>query len=383
MEKQSNIVRFNVLSSDLFKRVEVLSGFFSSKPVLPILGDFLFELTETSLAVTASDLSNAVVTTLPVKATGASKIAIPASILIDTLRNLPPQPIEVEINAAHHEAVIIAQNGRFKIACENHVDFPQVTQLEEAGIAINVGEFKKAIKQTLFAASKKNEMHPQICGLNITLNPDKGLTFVTTDGFRLVRHHINHEIKTAYQSFTLQSKSMQLLLQLLPSGEKEMQMVIVDKKKIHFKVAHLYIMVNIMEGTYPDYTRVIPAQLPHELRVNREAFYNAIKIIDCYANKTTYEICLKFSKDELKIAAEDLEFANKGETTLTCAYEGPDTYIGMNSTLLLEMVKNMQAEVVVLHFDKPQNAMVVTPAEEGKDTTLLMLIVPITLRKEI
>ena len=383
MEKQSNIVRFNVLSSDLFKRVEVLSGFFSSKPVLPILGDFLFELTETSLAVTASDLSNAVVTTLPVKATGASKIAVPASILIETLRNLPPQPIEVEINADHHEVVIMAQNGRFKIACENHVDFPKITQVEEAGIAVDIGQFKKAVKQTLFAASKKNDVHPQICGLNITLNPDKGLTFAATDGFRLVRHDINHEIKTAYHSLTLQSKSMQLLLQLLPSSEKEMQMVIVDKKKIHFKVAHLYIVVNIMEGAYPDYTRVIPAQLPHELRINREAFYNAIKIIDCYANKTTYEICLKFSKDALKIAAEDLEFANQGETKLACAYEGPDTYIGMNSTLLLEMVKNMQAEVMVLHFDKPQNAMVITPADEAKDTRLLMLIVPVTLRKEV
>lgn len=383
MEKQSNIVRFNVLSSDLFKRVEVLSGFFSSKPVLPILGDFLFELTETSLAVTASDLANAVVTTLPVKATKPSKIAVPAGIFIETLRNLPSQPIEVEINTDHHEMVIVAQNGRFKIACENHVDFPKVTQVEEEGTTVDIGQFKKAIKQTLFAASKKNDMHPQICGLNITLNPDKGLTFAATDGFRLVRYHINNGIKTAYNSFTLQSKSMQLLLQLLPSGEKEMQMVIVDKKKIHFKVAHLYIVANIMEGTYPDYTRVIPTQLPNQLTINRESFYNAVKIIDCYANKTTYEICLKFSKDQIKIAAEDLEFANKGETSLTCVYDGPDKYIGMNSTLLLEMVKNMQAEVMVLHFDKPQNAMVITPAQEEKGTTLLMLIVPITLKKEV
>lgn len=383
MEQQSNIVRFNVLSSDLFKRVEVLSGFFSSKPVLPILGDFLFELTETSLAVTASDLSNTVVTTLPVKATGPSKIAVPASILIETLRNLPAQPIEVEINTDRYEVVIMPQNGRLEIACENHVDFPKVTQVEEAGITIDIGQFKKAIKQTLFAASKKNDMHPQICGLNITLNPDKGLTFAATDGFRLVRHDINHAIKTTYNSLTLQSKSMQLLLQLLPNGAQEMQMVIVDKKKLHFKVAHLYIVVNIMEGTYPDYTRVIPAQLPHQLTINKDAFYNAVKLIDCYANKTSYEICLKFSKDQIKIAAEDLEFANRGETKLTCAYDGPDTYIGVHSSLLLEMVKNMQAEVMVLHFDKPQNAMVITPAQEAKDTKLLMLIVPITLKKEV
>ncbi len=378
--KISKSISFKVLSSDLFKSTVSLGSLVSGHPLLPILNNFLFEVSEDKLIIIGSDMYTSVVTELPVKGSGKTKIAVPGSLLIETLRNLPEQPIEVIVNEESYSMVIVTMNGRYQIACENYVDFPTIpSPMSTNSFPIEVRSFKKAIKQTLFAAGKDG-VNPQMCGINLSLKRD-GLTFASTDGHRLVRYHLAGGFGALVANVTLSNKSMQLLNQLLPDVEGKMFLIFEDKH-VYFDVDGLRIITAVVSGKYPDYERVIPSDNSFQLRVQTDALCNAVKIIEYYANRTTYEACLAIDKNTLEIWAEDLEFSNKGEVKIACAYSGEAMKIGVNAKLFLDITKHLPSKEVVIHFRGPQKAIILIPEEQKKGEDLLMLIMPVSLRNQ-
>jgi DNA polymerase-3 subunit beta len=372
-------MQIQVPSGSLFKTTAALSGLVSSHPVLPILNNFLFEIAADSVTITASDLYTTVITQLPSKSTGKGKIAVPASILIETLRNIPEQPLEIEIDTSQWSLLLITSNGRYRIACENPIDFPETPRAaEEKHLNVKTSVFKKALKQTIFAASK-DDMHPNICGLHVAVNPD-GMVFVATDGHRLARYRVNRPLDFLPESRTLASKSIQLLIQLL-SDQSEALSFFIDKKHVHFWSGSVHIVCSVIDDAFPDYDSVIPIESPYQLTIPTSSLRSAIKIIDFYASKSTHEVCWSIEKGNITIEGEDLEFSNKGEIKLACAYEGEPMKIGINAKLFFDMIKNVKDEEVVLHFESPQKAVVLRPTKQNQGEDLLMLIMPISLRK--
>src|SRR5882762_7375403 len=147
-------MKFIVSTTSLLKNLQTISGVINSSSVLPILEDFLFEIKSGNLTVFATDLETSMSTELKVEAKDSGRIAIPARILLDTLKTLPEQPLTFKVDPKTHGIEITSETGRYKLSGENADDFPKIPQPESV-IEINIpaSALNNAISKTLFAVS--------------------------------------------------------------------------------------------------------------------------------------------------------------------------------------------------------------------------------------
>ena len=370
-------MKFIVSSSALSKQLAAISGVIVNNPVVPILENFLFEINGKQLTVTASDLQTSMTTALVVEAQESTSIAIPARILLETLRNLPEQPVTFSINESTYSVEISSDNGRYRLAGENATDFPQLKMVQE-GVSVDMDAevLKKAITQTIIATSS-DELRPAMNGVYMNFS-EASATFVATDGHRLVRYTRSDVGVATQRPFIVPRKTLTLLNALLPN-EKQTVNIAFNDHTVYFKLAHISMVSRLIDERYPDYENVIPANNPNKLTINRLSFLSSLKRIAIYANRTTHQIKLAIAGSELQMLAEDFDFSNEANERLTCEYEGDDLVIGFNAKFLIEMLNNLTAEEVELHFSAPSKAGLILPQEKEED--ILLLIMPVILNK--
>jgi DNA polymerase-3 subunit beta len=147
-------MKFIVNSAYLLKQLSNINGVITTNPVVPILENFLFELEKGGLTVTASDLQTSMITELQVESKEKGSIAVPARILLDTLKNLPEQPVTFSIDESTYSVEIISDNGRYKLSGENATDFPKVPAVSsDFSAEISSDVLSRAVNNTIFATS--------------------------------------------------------------------------------------------------------------------------------------------------------------------------------------------------------------------------------------
>ncbi|XWN35010.1 MAG: DNA polymerase III subunit beta [Roseivirga sp.] len=368
-------MKFIVSSSALSKQLAAISGVIVNNPVVPILENFLFELDAQQLTVTASDLQTSMTTTLAVEAKEKASIALPARMLLETLRNLPEQPVTFSVDLDTYSVAISSANGRYRLAGENATDFPQLKMVQE-GVAVNMAAkvLKKAINQAIIATSS-DELRPAMNGVHMDFR-EGGTTFVATDGHRLVRY-IRSDVGVATQRpFIVPRKALTLLNALLPNEDQTVHVAFNDNN-VYFKLGTISMISRLIDERYPDYEQVIPLSNPNKLKINRMSLLSSLRRIAIYANKTTHQVKLSMTGNSLQILAEDFDFSNEASEQLSCVYEGDDLEICFNAKFLIEMLSNLPTEEAELHFSAPSKACLLLPQEQDKDEDLLLLIMPV------
>ena len=371
-------MKFIVSSSALSKQLSAISGVIANNPVVPILENFLFEIEDKRLTVTASDLQASITTELVVEAQGSASIAIPARILLETLKNLPEQPVTFSINEGTYSVEINSDNGRYRLAGENATDFPQL-RLAQNGVSVDMDAkvLKKAINQTIIATSN-DELRPAMSGVYMDFS-EASATFVATDGHRLVRY-IRSDVGVATQQpFIVPRKTLTMLNALLSNASQTVNIAFNDSH-VYFKLANISMVSRLVDERYPDYENVIPINNTNILTIDRVSFLSSLKRIAIYSNRTTHQIKLSIAGSELHIFAEDFDFSNEASERLTCEYEGNDMEIGFNAKFLIEMLSNLTTEEVEMHLSEPSKAGLILPKEKEEGEDVLLLIMPVILK---
>jgi DNA polymerase III subunit beta len=375
--KALTFMKFIVSSSALSKQLAAVSGVIANNPVVPILENFLFEIDGKQLMVTASDLQTSITTELAVEAQERASIAIPARILLETLKNLPEQPVTFSINEGTYGVEISSNNGRYRLAGENATDFPKLGPVQKrVSVDIEAKVLKRAINQTIIAASN-DELRPAMNGIYIDFS-DSSATFVATDGHRLVRC-VRSDVGVATQQPLIVPRKTLILLNTLLSGESQTVNVAFNDSHVYFKLAHMSMVSRLIDERYPDYERVIPTDNVNKLTIHRMSFLSSLKRIAIYANRTTHQIKLSIAGSELQIFAEDFDFSSDANERLTCEYEGDDLEIGFNAKFLVEILQNLTVEEVEMHFSTPSKASLIFPKEKEDNEDLMLLIMPVIL----
>lgn len=371
-------MKFIISSSTLSKQLAAINGVIVSNPIVPILENFLFEINNKQLKVTASDLQTSMTTILAVETQENASIAIPARILLETLKSLPEQPVTFSINEGNYSVEISSDNGRYRLAGESATDFPRLEMMQE-GVSVEMDSavLKKAIGQTIVATSS-DELKPAMNGVYVNFS-ESSATFVATDGHRLVRY-IRSDVGVATQKpFIVPKKALVLLNTLLTNETKPVQIAFSDHT-VYFKLASLSMITRLIDERYPDYEEAIPVDNPNQLTINRLALLSSLKRMAIYANRTTYQVKLGIAGSELQIFAEDFDFSNEASERLPCEYEGKDLVIGFNAKFLIEILNNLASEEVELRFSEPSKAGLILPKEQEKDEDILPLIMPMILK---
>ncbi|MEQ8244974.1 DNA polymerase III subunit beta [Fulvivirga sp.] len=374
-------MKFIVSSSVLLKQLSGINGVITTNPVVPILENFLFEISENKLVVTASDLQTSMITELEVESKESGNIAVPARILLETLKNLPEQPVTFTIDENSYSIEISSDNGRYKLAGENATDFPKVPSVsDDFSVDMSTDVLSSAINNTIFATSN-DELRPAMTGVYMNLT-DSNCTFVSTDGHRLIRYRRVDVASDNGNAIIIPRKALNLLKTTLPSENVNVT-VEFNVSNAFFKFGNIKMICRLIDERFPDYENVIPQQNENKMTIDRSEFLSSLKRIAIYANKTTHQVRLKITGSELQISAEDLDFANEANERLSCEHDGGDIEIGFNAKFLIEMLSNLDAKKINLHLSEPNKAGLLTPIDKDDNEDILMLVMPVMLNNYV
>lgn len=374
-------MKFIVNSSYLLKQLSYINGVITANPVVPILENFLFEIDKNRLTVTASDLQTSMITEITVESKEKGNIAVPARILLDTLKNLPDQPVTFSMDESTYSIELSSDNGRYKLSGENATDFPKVpTVSNDFSATISSEVLGRAINNTIFATSN-DELRPAMTGVYVNLG-EKNTTFVSTDGHRLVRYRRSDVKSDNGSTIIIPRKALNLLKATLP-GENTDVSIDFNAANAFFKFGTIRMICRLIDERFPDYENVIPTASTIKMTINRVDFLSSLKRISIYANKTTHQVRLKITGSELQVSAEDLDFSNEANERLACEHEGEDIEIGFNARFMVEMLTNLDTEQIKLNMTAPNKAGVILPADADKNEDILMLVMPVMLNQYV
>lgn len=370
-------MKFTVSSSTLLKQLSSINGVVNSNPVVPILENFLFEIERGKLMITASDLQTSMKVSLDVEADENGSVAVPARILMDTLKNLPEQPVTFTIDEASYTVEINSNNGHYRLAGENATDFPKLPQVSESKeINLPAATLQKAVSNTLFATST-DELRPAMTGVYLNLS-DSNTVFVATDGHRLIRYTRDDVTVDSGTNMIIPRKALTLLKNTLPDENTDVK-VEFNQSNAFFRFGNLQMICRLIDERYPDYENVIPHDNNNLMTINRNELLSSLRRIAIYANKTTHQVRFKISNSQLDISAEDLDFSNEASESLPCEHDGDDIEIGFNARFLIELLSNLPASEVVFKLSAPSRAGLIVPKEQDSEEDILMLVMPIML----
>ena len=370
-------MKFIVTSSSLLKHLQHINGVITTNPVVPILENFLFEIEKGKLTITASDLQTSMITEMDVEAKESGNIAVPAKILLDTLKNLPEQPVTFSIDEETYSIEISSDNGRYKLSGENATDFPKVPTVSDGfSVEMSTEVLSNAISNTIFATSN-DELRPAMTGVYLNIGEDHTI-FVATDGHRLIKYSRKDVKADTKNAIIIPRKALNLLKNILPSENSEVS-VEYNLSNAFFKFGNVRMICRLIDERYPDYENVIPKDNVNIMTIGRMEFLSSLKRIAIYANKTTNQVKLKITGSELHISAEDLDFSNEANERLSCEHDGEDIVIGFNARFLIEMLSNMESKEVVMKLSEPNRAGLLLPKEMDENEDLLMLVMPVML----
>ena len=370
-------MRFIVSTSTLLKHLQTVNGASSSSTVLPILENFLFEIKEGNLTISATDLQTSMTTSLPVESKEEGKVAVPSRILLETLKTLPDQPITFHVDDNSFAIEISAGDGKYKLSGENGEDFPKIPVVDNASsVNLAASVLGEAITKTIFAVSN-DELRPAMTGVYCQLSP-QNITFVATDAHKLVRYRRNDSKADKVSSFILPKKALTLLKAALPNTDVNVS-IDYNATSAFFKFENINLICRLIDERYPDYEAVIPADNPNKLVIDRAVFLNSLRRVVIFANKTTHQVRLKITGSELNISSEDLDFANEAHERLSCQYDGEDLEIGFNARFLIEMLNNLNGEEITLELSTANRAGLLIPQTNDENEDVLMLVMPVML----
>lgn len=374
-------MKFVVSSTDLLSHLTAISKVISSKSTMPILDNFLFQLLEDELKITASDLESTLITSMELdNIEGEGLIAVPAKLLTDTLKEFPEQPLTFQIDEENFGIEIFSDNGKFSIVGQNGEDFPELPQVDEetvSSVNVNHKVLQKGIEKTLFATAD-DELRPVMNGIFVEITPEF-MSFVASDAHKLVRYRRSDAIAEFDSSFILPKKPAGLLKNLLPKEDFDVKLEF-DDKNAFFTLSNYKLICRLVEGNYPSYNSVIPTNNPNKMVIDRLAFFNTVKRVSVFSNQASNLIKLNINDNQLVVSAQDIDFSISAVEKLKCEYEGDEIEIGFKSTFLQEIITNISAGDVRMELSDPTRAGLLLPAEtDDEDEDVLMLLMPMMI----
>jgi DNA polymerase III subunit beta len=371
-------MKFIVSSSALLKQLQHISGVINANTVLPILEDFLFEIEKNKLTVVATDLETVMRVQMDIEAKDNGKVCIPAKILLDSLKNIPDQPLTFTIDK-NFGIELTSDNGKYKVMGENPDNFPKEPGADDTtSFTMTASGLVTAINKTIFATST-DDLRPAMTGVFFELDK-KGLQVVATDAHRLVKYKRKDVSCPKADSFIVPRKPLNLLKSALPVNEDE---ITVSYNSNHLFVKHgtTQMSCRLIDARFPDYKVVIPSDNPYKLVVSKNDFQSALRRVSIFSNKSTNQVALNISGSELQLAAQDVDFSFEGNERMKCRYDGEDLTIAFNARFLIEMLNAADGDEVRMELSTPTKAGIIKPTEQDDNEELMMLVMPLMLNQ--
>lgn len=378
--KKHTVMKFIASSATMLNHLQAISRVINSKSTLPILDCFKLELKGNRLTLTAADSETRLETWIEVNsAEGEGSLAINAKNLLDPLRELPDQPLTFDINDETLEVFIYYHNGKYNFVGLKGDEYPEPKPLKEdtaMSLTIEADMLASGINRTVFATAD-DELRPVMNGIYFDITADD-LTFVASDGHKLVRVTTTEAKGEGRSSFILPKKPANLLKSLLP---KETGIVTInfDENNAYITMSAYKMICRFVEGRYPNYNSVIPQNNTNTVTLDRLTLLNALKRVSVFSNPSIGLVKLQLSEEKIVITAQDIDFLTAAEETIICSYSGNVMNIGFKAAFLIEILDNIPSADIRIELSDPSRAGLILPVEQEENEDMLTLLMPMML----
>lgn len=370
------------LSSDtLSNRLSALSKTLGSgnKNSSNILNCFLFQVSDSTLTITASDSENTMTTTMPIiESDEAGTFAINAQFIINAVKDLADQPIELLIDNETRVVQMKYSNGVYDFVADDPYAYPQPQMLDVnvTTVRMTSKELVENLERTIFATGD-DQLRLVMNGIYFDLTPEHAV-IVASDGHKLVRNQIL-SIKTEEpKSFILPKKPALLLKNCLSKDDTEVTIQF-DGRNAVFSFDAGVLNCRLIEGRYPNYNSVIPKDNPYLVAVDKKSLLGALKRVLPFASDSSQLVRIDVDENKITIKSEDLEFATKAVEQVPCSYTGNKVAIGFKGTALQAVLANLNFDEITLCIGDPSRPCLVLPSEQPEGQDVLMLLMPMLL----
>ena len=368
-------MKFKINRTNFFKTLSHLQGIVDRKNSLPILSNILIEANKNQLTLCSTDMDISIIEKIDCDVLENGATTINAQILYDIVRKIDENS-QIEIISNNGKLLTLRADGsRFSLACLPKEDYPIIDQ-DNSGIKININSkiLFKLIDKTKFAISNE-ETRYFLNGLyfNITNEINENiLTLVGTDGHRLAKfsHKINDKVDNI-SGVIIPKKTIYELSKLLSEIDENV-VTSINSNKIVFSIGKITFISKLIDGSFPDYKRVIPKDNSNILKINRSTLLSAVDRVSTIANEKSPVIKFKLLQNILNLNTINNESSTASED-LNVNYNGDEIEIGFNSKYIMDIVNNLEDEEISINLKDNTSPII---ALENSNTNLVYVLMP-------
>ena len=376
--------------NELNNAIQLFNQAVSSRPTHPILANILLTADQgtNKISLTGFDLNLGIQTSFDGTVTNSGAITIPSKLLSEIVNKLPSEtPVSLEVDENSESILIKSDRGSFNIKGIPSDDYPKLPFVE-SGTSLNIepSSFLKSLKSTIFASSN-DDSKQLLTGVNFTFKQNY-LESASTDGHRLAVALIGNEeyienkdnslLNEGDLSVTIPTRSLREIEKLvsLKSSEKSIKLFY-DKGQVVFISSNQIITTRTLEGTYPNYSQLIPDTFSKIFNFNTKRLIDALERIAVLADQQSNVVKIKLDNtDSASISAEAQDIGNANET-VPVSYSGENFDIAFNVRYLLEGLRVISSENVLLKCNLSTTPAVFVPEDNLNSFTYLVMPVQV------
>ena len=371
-------MKFNVSSKAFYNAAAAVSKVINSKNALAILDNFLLTLDGDTFTITGSDVENALTARLEVAgAKGSGSFCLGARRLVELLKELPDQGVEVDVNEDTLEVQLSYSAGHYSFVGLPGDQYPAFSgsTLEEANpisFSVATEQIVTGLDNTMFAVST-DEYRQIMQGVLLDIAPDS-ITFVATDTRKLVRYTDRRTAPGVTGSCVLPSKPSAIIKNVF--AKEETLDITMSSRSAIIKSDNFTFQCAFLNGTYPDYNRVMPRNNSLVLTVDRMALLNAVRRVGIFVEVEGGLEKFRITPETILLKANDNNLCTSAREQVPCSFTGSELTIGFSASFLTEILTTIKGTDVIVNLGDAGRPGVFRPAEEPENTELLMLLMP-------
>ena len=377
--------------NELNNAIQLVSKAVASRPTHPILGNILLTADQgtNKISLTGFDLNLGIQTSFDATVKNSGAITIPSKLLSEIVNKLPTEtPVNLVVDENLDNILIKSDTGTFNLKGIPSDDYPNLPFVE-SGTSLNIdpSSFLQALKLTLFASSN-DDSKQLLTGVNFTFK-QKYLESASTDGHRLavvvigneenIEDKENSSLNEDNFSVTIPTRSLREIEKLLTlrSTEKSIKLFY-DKGQVVFISSNQIITTRTLEGDYPNYSQLIPDNFSKLFIFNTKKLTDALERIAVLADQQSSVVKIKLDENNLALISADAQDIGSANESIPVSYSGENFDIAFNVRYLLEGLKVISSENVVLKCNLSTTPAVFVP--EDNINSFTYLVMPVQVR---
>ncbi|KGX93672.1 DNA polymerase III subunit beta [Pontibacillus halophilus JSM 076056 = DSM 19796] len=377
-------MKFTIQRDQLMASVQDVMKAISSRTTIPILTGMKLEASEDGIKLTGSDSDVSIESFIPAEEDGIvyvediqpGSIVLQAKYFPDIVRKLPQSSVHISVDD-HLNVSIQSGSAEFHLNGQDAEEYPQLPQLQtEHSLEIPIDLLKTLIKQTVFAVST-SETRPILTGVNMQISGDD-LYFVATDSHRLASRKVpmNGQLKNlSFENVVIPGKSLTELNKILDDSQETIE-ISVTENQILFRTKHLYFLSRLLDGNYPETSRLIPEQSKTVVQIDTKELLQSIDRASLLAKENRNSVVKLVTKNDtqVEITSNSPEVGKVVEEVRTESLEGEELKISFSAKYMMDALKVMDSEKVNIQFTGAMRPFLIQPID---DDQILQLILPV------